>query len=288
MTEVHLREASTSSSSPRVKPSPKPSKISGKFFYAPSDDGTDENLLILLHGLGDTHVPFSKLGKSLKLPQTAILALRAPEQVPFLYEDAWQWYPSFDDLGEPIARPNPTPAIEFLTKTVDYLTGECTWPLERIHLFGFAQGGSVAVEYALAMWKKQLLSSSTKSIASASADAAAVSEAQPPAPALRALGSIVTISGPLLSYPTLSQPCPTPLFVAHRPPPAETALPSTALTAFRKAFEKVTESKMGGRAAAGMPASREEWEPIMRFWSECLGRRQVEGLYEVMSGMSAA
>ena len=29
---------------------------------------------------GDTHIPFSKLGKSLKLPQTAILALRAPEQ----------------------------------------------------------------------------------------------------------------------------------------------------------------------------------------------------------------
>jgi hypothetical protein len=29
---------------------------------------------------GDTHVPFSKLSRSLKLPQTATLALRAPEQ----------------------------------------------------------------------------------------------------------------------------------------------------------------------------------------------------------------
>jgi hypothetical protein len=29
---------------------------------------------------GDSHVPFAKLGRSLKLPQTATLALRAPEQ----------------------------------------------------------------------------------------------------------------------------------------------------------------------------------------------------------------
>jgi hypothetical protein len=29
---------------------------------------------------GDTHIPFSKLGRSFKLPQTATLALRAPEQ----------------------------------------------------------------------------------------------------------------------------------------------------------------------------------------------------------------
>jgi hypothetical protein len=33
-----------------------------------------------VHTSGDTHVPFSKLGRSFKLPQTATLALRAPEQ----------------------------------------------------------------------------------------------------------------------------------------------------------------------------------------------------------------
>jgi len=53
MSEVHLREAVDQSSAlPRVKSPPKSSKIPGQFFYAPSDDGTDENLLILLHGLG--------------------------------------------------------------------------------------------------------------------------------------------------------------------------------------------------------------------------------------------
>ena len=86
------------SSTPRNKPTPKSAGIPVPFEYSPSDDGTDENLLILLHGLGifpppilhrstlithiglgDTHKPFARLGKSLKLPQTATLALRAPE-----------------------------------------------------------------------------------------------------------------------------------------------------------------------------------------------------------------
>jgi predicted esterase len=65
------------------------------YAYHPSKDGIDENLLILLHGfgtvqnihnqhlmipiLGDSHVPFTKLGRSLSLPQTATLAIRGPE-----------------------------------------------------------------------------------------------------------------------------------------------------------------------------------------------------------------
>jgi len=50
MEEVHLQEAASTSA--KVKPPPKASKISSQFFYGPSDDGTDENLLIFLHGLG--------------------------------------------------------------------------------------------------------------------------------------------------------------------------------------------------------------------------------------------
>ena len=52
MANIHIQELTSASSQPRIKPSPKSSKLPGQFFYAPSDDGTDENLLILLHGLG--------------------------------------------------------------------------------------------------------------------------------------------------------------------------------------------------------------------------------------------
>ncbi|KAF9530521.1 Alpha/Beta hydrolase protein, partial [Crepidotus variabilis] len=260
MTEVHLHE-SQASSLPRVKPTPKASNIPGTFFYSPSDDGTDENLLILLHGLGDTHVPFSKLGKSLKLPQTAVLSLRAPQQVPFLYEDAWQWYPSFDTLGEMIPNPNPTPALQFLTKVVDHLTTHCKWPLNRIHLFGFAQGGSVAVEFTLERWKVSRASSGTTT------------------PDSQAFASVVSVAGPLLTYPTLSTKCPTPLLIVHRSS-GETSIPSKDINAFKKGFENITEHKMKG-PKEGMPASREDWEPIMKFWSERLERRKVEGLYDI-------
>jgi len=42
----------------RIKPPPRSSAISAPFSYSPSDDGTDENILVLLHGLG-SHSPFS-------------------------------------------------------------------------------------------------------------------------------------------------------------------------------------------------------------------------------------
>lgn len=49
---IHIRE-SESNPQPRVKISPQQSSVPVPFSYTPSDDGTDENLLILLHGLGE-------------------------------------------------------------------------------------------------------------------------------------------------------------------------------------------------------------------------------------------
>ncbi|KAI0691644.1 hypothetical protein C8Q76DRAFT_634461 [Earliella scabrosa] len=272
--ELTLRESSNAT--PRVKTPPKTSAIPVPFVYTASDDGTDENLLILLHGLGDTQVPFGKLGRQLHLPQTATLALRAPEQIPFLYEQAFQWYTSFDPLGELIEHPNPTPALELMEKVVDHLTKDCAWPVHRIHFFGFAQGGSVAAEFALKYWRAEL-SRHQKSLPSTDGDSAQTTGGP------RSFGSVVSVCGPLLSYPTPPQPCPTPFLIFHRPPPAESALPSGAVAALKKGFAKVEEVKMKGE---GMPRSKEEFEPIMGFWSEHLGRRQMDGLYEVMSGMA--
>ncbi|PIL26395.1 hypothetical protein GSI_12152 [Ganoderma sinense ZZ0214-1] len=276
--EVAVR--ASSDTTPKTKPAPKASAIPVPFVYHPSDDGTDENLLVLLHGLGDTQIPFGKLGRQLHLPQTAALALRAPEQIPFLYEQAFQWYTSFDPLGELIDRPNPTPALELLSKVIEHLTKDCAWPPQRIHLFGFAQGGSVAAEFALTYWRTAILQHQKALLPSSSS-----LDLGPSVPTPRTLGSIVSVCGPLLSYPTLPERCPTPFLIFHRPPPAESALPSDAMTALRKGFIKVEEVKMKGE---GMPRSKEEFEPIMRFWSEYLGRRPMEGLYEVMSGIATA
>ena len=54
--EFVVRESS--STAPRTKKAPKLSAIPVPFVYDASDDGTDENLLILLHGLGAYSLPF--------------------------------------------------------------------------------------------------------------------------------------------------------------------------------------------------------------------------------------
>ena len=69
----------------------------------------------------------------------------------------------------------------------------------------------------------------------------------------------------------------------HDRPPAESALPPGAIAAFKKAYEFVVEVNS---KQPGMPSSKEGWQPIMEFWSKNLARRQVEGLYEVMSGIA--
>ena len=204
----------------------------------------------------------------------------AVARIPFLYEPAFQWYTSFDPLGELIDRPNPTPALDLMSKIIEHLTKDCAWPPHRIHFFGFAQGGSVAAEFALKYWRTAL-SQHQKALPPSGFTQGSGGGVVAPCP----LGSIVSVSGPLVSYPTLPERCPTPFLIFHRPPPAESALPPDAMTALAKGFIKLEEVKMKGE---GMPRSKEEFEPIMRFWSEYLGRRPMEGLYEVMSGMTVA
>lgn len=168
--------------------------------------------------------------------------------VPYLYEEAFQWYESFDELGELLTKPNPTAILDRLEKTIASLIDKCSWPAERIHLFGFAQGGSVATELGLRWWRRK-----------------------------KSLGSIVSVEGPLLSYPTLDVGCPTPLlFFHHSAPPNE-------LAAMRKGYVDVKEVKVPG--GPGMPRSKTDWVGIMTFWGRVLGMRQeMEGLHPVISG----
>ncbi|KAG8863169.1 hypothetical protein FRB96_009351 [Tulasnella sp. 330] len=253
-----------------------------EFIYTPSDDGVDENLLILLHGLGDTHKPFANLGRSLKLPQTATLALKAPLQIPYLYEPAFQWYPSFDQLGDLLTSPNPTGAVNALTQTLMHLVSACGWPANRIHIFGFAQGGTVAAETAL-RWSQLPFPKQSAAVHTPTMGRDPRSVSEP-------LASVVSISGPLLSYPTTAassaSKCGTPILYFHRS--LASAGESRPLAVLKKGFSDVREIKMSGIGGESMPKSRDEWEGVMRFWSEKFYRRipgaDTEGLYEVMSG----
>lgn len=95
MQSINVQQPSVSQRNKATPPNAK--KVKLQFDYSPSQDGIDQNLLVLLHGLGDSKTPFAKLGQQLKLPQTATLSVQAPEPVPYL-EGCHQWFPSFDML----------------------------------------------------------------------------------------------------------------------------------------------------------------------------------------------
>lgn len=217
--------------------------------------------MILFHGLGDTNLPFSKLGKQLRLPQTATLSLRAPEKVPYLDEEAYQWYESFDAFGEFLTKPNPTRVLDLLEQFLDHLVRDCQWSPNKIHLFGFGQGGSVAVELGLRWWRSRCGGGRSPDIR---------------------LGSIVSVAGPLLSHPTLTSRCITPTIVFYRQVSDSTKLTASDIASLRKGYENIQEVK--GAPGEGMPRSKEEWEDIMKFWNSFLSRRTGSGLYEVLAG----
>uniref|UniRef100_A0AAV1TE52 Phospholipase/carboxylesterase/thioesterase domain-containing protein n=1 Tax=Peronospora matthiolae TaxID=2874970 RepID=A0AAV1TE52_9STRA len=59
-----------------------------------------QNLLLFLHGCGDSHDPFARLGEQMALPQTAVVSLRAPLELPF--DLGFAWVDDFDETGSVI------------------------------------------------------------------------------------------------------------------------------------------------------------------------------------------
>ena len=116
---------------------------------------TEPNLLVLLHGLGDMPRPFAKLAERLALPQTSALALRAPLPLPAGL-DGFAWHEAFEIDGD-LIQPNTgerrrTGSLASATRTrlrsLVRLLGQHGWPRRRLFLFGFAQGGTAALDFA--------------------------------------------------------------------------------------------------------------------------------------------
>ena len=125
------------------------------FDYCPSPDGTDANLLVMFHGLGDSPTPFTKLGKQFSLPQTALLALRAPFALPL--ELGYGWFECIDlakgdfiqpQRGEKRRVQSLQRCLAELDKVLEVLL-TCGWAHRELFLFGYSQGGTVAMEWTL-------------------------------------------------------------------------------------------------------------------------------------------
>jgi predicted esterase len=207
------------------------------------------NILILLHGLGDTHASFTKLGQQLNLPETACIAVQAPSPLPFDLGGAhWGDDMVFDqNTGEMDMDTGFTKSTRLVLDTIirEGLLGKCGYKAREIVIFGFAQGGMVALQAAAEMEGEEL-------------------------------GGIVSIGGPLSSSVTLrAKKSRTPVLVCKAS--RKSAVGDSAISKLKDAFEFV-EIKEWKRVGDGMMSNREEMMPIMQFFARRL--RSMRGVPE--------
>lgn len=214
------------------------------YHFAPAPSGVDSNLLILLHGLGDNDRGFFNLGQNLQrtLPQTAVLTLQAPLRVPFLEGDHWMWYPSFDQFAELLTKPNPTETVANLTCVLQHLVEKCGWKSSSIHIFGFGQGATLALE-TMVHWSRAKQSH---------------------------LGSVVSVHGEFISHPTFTTSTPVlQIYRSHRTSPHD----SSRWASHRKSTTALTLHSLSGKEEDESMLKGSEWDSVMEFWSKRFRRR---------------
>uniref|UniRef100_A0A7S3QK42 Phospholipase/carboxylesterase/thioesterase domain-containing protein n=1 Tax=Chaetoceros debilis TaxID=122233 RepID=A0A7S3QK42_9STRA len=146
-----------------------------KYLYRHSHDKIDTNLLVFLHGAGDSHTIYHALGRKLSIPQCATLSLHAScmndsnerdgrdkcgfEALPFGL--GWSWFQEMDyNTGLPLNKTSSCykSSLERAATQLDNLLDDLTsigeeddsssggWIPERIFLFGFSAGACLAMQ----------------------------------------------------------------------------------------------------------------------------------------------
>jgi predicted esterase len=113
------------------------------------------NLLVLLHGLGDSPTPFARFASALSLPSTSALALSGPLPLPAGLPGA-SWCDSFEADGSLIDGSLPgeqrrvlslvSQSRRRLLRLLEHLEFGCGWPSSRVFFFGYGQGGVACLD----------------------------------------------------------------------------------------------------------------------------------------------
>ncbi|KAI7816833.1 Alpha/Beta hydrolase protein [Gamsiella multidivaricata] len=261
---AHPIESKTSPTSIR-KTSPQASSTTLKFEYQPSPDGVDENLVLFFHGLGDKIKPnFVKLAQNMQLPQTATCCVQAPTPVPYLEQEGWQWYPSFNNLnGELLGPDSPERMLQVkqlvrpeLIKLIRHCIDHCGFESRKISLFGFSQGGEIALDLA-AFGGLNLR-------AVISVAGYLMEEAQNDEPAVKPSNTqVLVMQGDKDDLRTIQEA-------------------KARFKYLQKTFGKANvEQQIVEGMGHGMPASESGWRPLMEFFARVLDHRST-----TMEGMS--
>ncbi|KAJ8107397.1 hypothetical protein ONZ43_g6745 [Nemania bipapillata] len=226
---------------------------------------TTTSILILFHGLGDSEASFATFARNINLPGVLAISVRGISPLPLALlglsnasvADPTNHFHWGDDLtlspttGDLDPDPGFTKAEELvLGKLVrETLVGTCGWEAEDILLFGFGQGGSLA------------LGLSRKAVDVTEGDRTTTA----------AFKAAVSIGGllPFSMIPSLSarHKARTPVLICHGT--GSESLDSDEVELLKKEFVDVREVKWR-KPDDGMPKNREEMLPIMQFFAERL------------------
>lgn len=166
---------------------------------------------------------------------------------------SYSWYNTFDRMFNPIPNPDPTKHLPTLRRLLEALTSEeVGWRLSDIHLFGWGQGGTMALELGSHISSNPISLSNSKRF-----------------------GSVISICASILTSPHSNSISQTPVLTFTRLSPSSAAH-SRLITDLRKAFNEVevVDGEKGKRGGEEMPRGRNEWEGIMRFWGKLLMKNE--------------
>ncbi|KAI0407470.1 alpha/beta-hydrolase [Xylaria palmicola] len=236
---------------------------------------TTTSILVLFHGLGDAEAPFASFARAVNLPGVLAISVRGVAPLP----PALLGLPGTDDddaaaapashfhwgddltLAPATGELDPDPGFSKAEQLVlgglvrETLIGTCGWETSDILLFGFGQGGSLALGLSSRLRRGERVVD--------------VTEGQNDAGT--AFKGVVSIGGqlPVSMIPTLSArpKARTPVLVCHGR--NSESLDSDAIELLQKEFVDVREVKWR-KTDDGMPKSREEMLPIMQFFAERL------------------
>jgi len=207
-----------------------PSSIRLTITPPPSSTPQPTNVLLLLHGLGDTPDPFTQLSKRLSLPETACLSLQGPTPLPFeLGGFHWGDDIIFDQgTGNMDVDTGFEKATSLIKRDIveDALVKKCGYLPRDIVFFGLGQGGMAAL-----------------------ATAATISQE---------LGGVVSVGGPQPSATRNTSKSPTPVLILGGSSNSHVTI--TALTNLRTTFQHVEYQKWERACASLLGGSKADKE----------------------------
>lgn len=227
--------------------------------HFPSPPESTTTILLLFHGLGDAHTPFSSFASGMNLPGVLAITIRGVSPLPLgaggedAKDGSWHWG---DDVvvDQRSGEVDEDPGFErakgvVMDKSVkEVLLEKCGWEYSDIMLFGFGQGGSLALG----------LASSLRTLPRISLPHSQTSIS----PTFK---GVVSLGGPLPQsmVPTISsrEKSKTKVCVVQ--------LKEHKVDNVKREFDDVSVVNWQ-RSEVGMPRNREEMFPIMKFLADRL------------------